>query len=65
MADKAAMSPRTPQPKLNSSIKSEYGSPRKTESVLQRTALSRGVTISAGKLRRARLTRGIRRNEFD
>lgn len=56
-----AMSPRTPPPKLTSTVKAQYGTPRRTKSVFQTVAEARGYTIKAGVHRRNRLTnkRGV------
>lgn len=54
-----AMSPRTPAPRLRSTNLDKWGSPRQTESKLQKISLARGYTIKAGAPRRARLQKGI------
>jgi hypothetical protein len=57
-----AMSPRTPPPKLKSTVREQYGTPRRTQSVFQTVAHARGYTIKAGKARRDRLeaNRGVK-----
>jgi hypothetical protein len=54
-----AMSPRTPAPKLRSTVKAEWGTPRRTQSVFQTVAVARGFTVKAGAVRRANLKKGI------
>jgi hypothetical protein len=50
-----AMSPRNPAPKLKSTVKEQYGTPRRSQSTFQLVALARGYTIKAGAVRRSRL----------
>lgn len=50
-----AMSPRNPPPKLRSTVREQYGTPRKTQSVFQHVSLTRGFPVKAGKIRRDRL----------
>lgn len=54
-----AMSPRSPSPRLASTVKAQYGTPRRTETVFQKVALARGYTVKAGAARRARLKPGF------
>lgn len=54
-----AMSPRTPAPKLTSTVKAQYGTPRRTQSVFQTVSLARGYPVAAGRIRRNRLHKGI------
>lgn len=54
-----AMSPRNPPPKLRSTVKEQYGTPRRTQSVFQHVSLSRGFPVKAGKIRRDRLKKGV------
>jgi hypothetical protein len=51
----AAMSPRTPPPRLTSTVKEQYGTPRRTKSRFEAIALGRGYTVKAGASRRERL----------
>lgn len=60
-----ALSPRKPAPKLTSTVKAQYGTPRRTQSVFQTVALARGYTVKAGALRRAQLQKGISRKTND
>lgn len=55
----AALSPREPAPKLKSTVKEQYGTPRRPNTVFQNVAIARGYTIKAGAARRARLKRGV------
>jgi hypothetical protein len=57
-----ALSPRQPAPKLRSTVKEQYGTPRQTQSVFQHVSLSRGFPVKAGKVRRDRLTKGVVRS---
>jgi len=50
-----ALSPRQPAPKLRSTVKEQYGTPRKDSSVFQKVSLSRGYTVKAGAVRRKNL----------
>jgi len=56
----AALSPRTPAPKLRSTVRAEYGTPRRNQSVFQTVALARGYTVKAGAVRRSKLNKGVR-----
>lgn len=47
-----ALSPRDPAPRLRSTVKEQYGTPRTTQSRFQQVALGRGYTIKAGRARR-------------
>jgi hypothetical protein len=59
-----ALSPRQPAPKLRSTVREQYGTPRRARSVFESVALSRGYTVKAGAVRRARLevTKGVPTN---
>lgn len=50
-----AMSPRKQAPKLRSTVKEKWGTPRRPRSTFEAVALGRGYTIKAGASRRARL----------
>jgi hypothetical protein len=50
-----ALSPRQPAPKLRSTVREQYGTPRKTQSIFQSVSLNRGFSVKAGKIRRDRL----------
>ena len=52
-------SPRTAAPRLRSTSVEHGEGPRRTVSVYQAVALSRGYTVKAGAATRARLYRGI------
>ena len=54
-----ALSPRQPAPKLRSTVKEQYGTPRRTQSVFQHVSLTRGFPVKAGKIRRDRLKKGV------
>lgn len=55
-----ALSPRTPAQKLSSTVKAQYGTPRRTQSIFQTVALARGYTVKAGAVRRSQLHKGVR-----
>lgn len=53
-----ALSPRTPAPRLRSTVVAQYGTPRREMSKEQRKALAAGFTLRAGPKTMARLHRG-------
>lgn len=54
-----ALSPRTPAPRLTSTVKAQYGTPRREMSKEQRRALAQNFTLRAGPKTLARLHRGV------
>lgn len=53
-----ALSPRTPAPRLRSTVVLKYGTPRREMSAEQRRALAAGFTLRAGQKTLARLHKG-------
>lgn len=53
------LSPRTPPPRLTSTVVAQYGTPRKEMSVLQAKSLALGFPMRAGPKTIARLRRGV------
>lgn len=51
------LSPRTPPPRLTSTVVARWGTPRREMSILQRRALAQGFTMRAGPKTRERLYR--------
>lgn len=53
------LSPRTPPPRLTSTVVAQWGTPRQEQSRIQARALIQGFTMRAGPVTLARLRKGF------